>query len=292
MSSVKSWFLASRPKTLTASVIPILAACGLVRSQALSINWFLVFCAVMASFAIQIATNLINDAVDFKKGADTVDRLGPIRVTQSGLISAKVVLTGAAISLVLALGFGIPLVVAGGWPIVMIGLISVGLAYGYTAGPYPLAYKGLGDVFVIMFFGLVSVGGMTFILTGHYDMESFILGLQIGLLSTILIAINNLRDIETDRQVNKKTLAVRLGIAGAKVWIIFLIVAPFLIGYYWVFIGKKWLYIVPIISLPLGLSVLKRIISTAPSAVYNQFLARSAAYGLIFSVGFYLGSFL
>ena len=292
MSSLKSWFMAARPKTLTASLIPIIAACGLVRSQAFSINWVLVFCAVMSSFAIQIATNLINDAVDFKKGADTVDRIGPQRVTQSGLISAQRVHIGAAISLLLAVAFGIPLVIVGGIPIVAIGLLSILLAYGYTAGPFSLAYNGLGDLFVIIFFGLVAVGGMTYILTGVFDAESFVLGLQIGFLNTILIAINNLRDIETDRKVNKRTLAVRLGITGAKVWIVFLILAPFFLGYYWLFIGKKWLYILPIISLVLGLSVLKKILTTVPSALYNQFLAKSAAYGLVFSVCFYLGSFL
>ncbi len=292
MSSAKSWFLAARPKTLTASLIPIVAACGLVRSQSLAINWFLVFCAVISSFAIQIATNLINDAVDYKKGADTAERLGPIRVTQSGLISAKTVHIGAAISLVMAVVFGVPLVIAGGLPVVVIGVISIVMAYGYTAGPFPLAYKGLGDLFVIIFFGLIAVGGMYFILTGQYDTECFVLGLQIGFLNTILIAINNLRDIETDRRVDKKTLAVRLGKTGAKAWIIFLIVAPFLIGYYWIYEGKKWLYLVPIIALPIGISVLKKIISTEPSAVYNQFLAKSAAYGLVFSFCYYLGSFL
>jgi 1,4-dihydroxy-2-naphthoate polyprenyltransferase len=289
---MKSWFLAARPKTLTASLIPIVAACGLVRSQSLGIQWSLVFCALASSFFIQIATNLINDAVDFKKGADTKDRLGPIRVTQSGLITEKRVYFGAGVCLLMAVAFGLPLVIEGGMPILVLGLISLFMAYGYTGGPFPLAYKGLGDLFVIIFFGLIAVGGMTFILTHHYDLETFVLGLQIGFLNTILIAINNLRDIESDSLAHKKTLAVRLGKFGAKAWIIFLILAPFFLGYYWIFVGKKWLYIVPILAFPLGLSVLKKIIKTEPSVVYNQFLAQSAAYGLIFTVGFYLGSFL
>ena len=292
MSSVKSWFLAARPKTLTASIIPIIAACGLVRSQSLGIQWSLVFYAVMSSFFIQIATNLINDAVDFKKGADTKDRLGPVRVTQSGLITSKRVYRGAALCIVLAIGFGLPLVIEGGLPILILGVVSLFMAYGYTAGPFPLAYKGLGDLFVVIFFGLIAVGGMTFVLTHQYDIEAFILGLQIGFLNTILIAINNLRDIDSDSLTHKKTLAVRLGKVGAKAWIIFLILAPFFLGYYWIYTGKKWLYIVPIVAFPLGLSVLKKIITTEPSVVYNQFLAKSAAYGLIFTVCFYLGSFL
>ena len=116
--------------------------------------------------------------------------------------------------------------------------------------------------------------------------------MQVGFLSTILIAINNLRDIHTDKEVNKKTLAVRLGVTGAKVWIVFLVIAPFLMGYYWLNQQKYWLYILPTLSLPLGLSVVKKIISTAPSAEYNKFLAKSAGYGMIFSLGFLIGSMI
>lgn len=292
MQNLKNWILAFRPKTLTAAAIPIIATCGLVRAQSENVNWNLVIFALISSFAIQIATNLINDAVDFKKGADHDGRLGPQRMTQAGLASAKQVMTIGFVFLAVAILAGVPLVIQGGWPIVAIGLVSCVMAYAYTAGPFPLAYKGLGDLFVIIFFGLIAVCGMFYILTGRLDLDSIVLGLQIGFLNTILIAINNLRDIESDRKVGKKTLAVRLGVQLSKVWIIFLIMAPFLSGYYWLAVGKKWLYIVPVLSLPLGLSVLKRIISTEPSALYNQFLARSAAYGIVFTVCFYIGSFL
>ena len=292
MQNLKAWILAFRPKTLTAAAIPVLATCGLVRAQSENVNWNLVIFALISSFAIQIATNLINDAVDFKKGADHEGRLGPQRITQAGLASAKKVMTMGFVFLGIAIAAGVPLVFQGGWPIVAIGLVSCVMAYAYTAGPFPLAYKGLGDLFVIIFFGLIAVCGMFYVLTGRVDLDSMVLGLQIGFLNTILIAINNLRDIESDRQVGKKTLAVRLGIKLSKVWIIFLIMAPFLLGYYWLAVGKKWLYIIPVLSLPLGVSVLKRIISTEPSALYNQFLARSAAYGIVFTACFYIGSFL
>ncbi|MES2802825.1 MAG: 1,4-dihydroxy-2-naphthoate polyprenyltransferase [Bdellovibrionota bacterium] len=291
-STFKSWVLAARPKTLSAAVVPVLATIGLVRSLNLSIQWWIIACALLSSFCIQIGTNFVNDAMDFKKGADNEKRLGPMRVTQQKIFTFKQVMLMATAFFVLAMVFGVPLVMHGGWPIVVIGLLSVLMGYAYTSGPVPLAYYGLGDLFVIIFFGLVAVGGLFYLQTGTYTLDAFVLGLQIGLLSTILIAINNLRDIHTDKEVNKKTLAVRLGVTGAKIWIVFLVVAPFLLGYYWLNQQKYWLYILPTLSLPLGLSVVKKIIRTAPSAEYNNFLAKSAAYGMLFSIGFMIGSFI
>lgn len=291
-STLKSWILAARPKTLSAAVVPVLATIGLVRSLNLPIQWWIIACALLSSFCIQIGTNFVNDAMDFKKGADNEKRLGPMRVTQQKIFTFKQVMMMATGFFALAMVFGIPLVIHGGWPIVVIGLLSVLMGYAYTSGPIPLAYFGLGDLFVIIFFGLVAVGGLFYLQTGTYTLDAFVLGLQIGFLSTILIAINNLRDIHTDKEVNKKTLAVRLGVTGAKVWIVFLVIAPFLMGYYWLNQQKYWLYILPTLSLPLGLSVIKKILATAPSAEYNQFLAKSAAYGMIFSLGFLIGSFI
>ena len=291
-STFKSWILAARPKTLSAAVVPVLATIGLVRSLNLPIQWWVIACALLSSFCIQIGTNFVNDAMDFKKGADNEKRLGPMRVTQQKIFTFKQVMMMATGFFALAMVFGIPLVIHGGWPIVVIGLLSVLMGYAYTSGPIPLAYFGLGDLFVIIFFGLVAVGGLFYLQTGTYTLDAFVLGLQIGFLSTILIAINNLRDIHTDKEVNKKTLAVRLGVTGAKVWIVFLVIAPFLMGYYWLNQQKYWLYILPTLSLPLGLSVIKKILATAPSAEYNQFLAKSAAYGMIFSLGFLIGSFI
>lgn len=288
----KSWILAARPKTLSAAVVPVLATIGLVQSLKVPIQWWIIACALLSSFCIQIGTNFVNDAMDFKKGADNEKRLGPMRVTQQKIFTFKQVMWMATGFFALAMVFGIPLVLHGGWPIVIIGVLSILMGYAYTSGPIPLAYYGLGDLFVIIFFGLVAVGGLFYLLTGTYTLDATVLGLQIGFLSTILIAINNLRDIHTDKEVDKKTLAVRLGVTGAKVWIIFLIVAPFLMGYYWLNQQKYWLYILPTLSLPLGLSVIKKIMATEPSAEYNKFLAKSAGYGMIFSIGFLIGSFI
>lgn len=291
-SNLKAWVLAARPKTLSAAVVPVIATIGLVQSLKIPVQWWIIVCALLSSFCIQIGTNFVNDAMDFKKGADNEKRLGPMRVTQQKIFTFKQVMWMATGFFALAMIFGIPLVIHGGLPIVIIGVLSVLMGYAYTSGPVPLAYYGLGDLFVIIFFGLVAVGGLFYLLTGTYTLDAAVLGLQIGFLSTILIAINNLRDIHTDKEVNKKTLAVRLGVTGAKVWIVFLIVAPFLMGYYWLNQQKYWLYILPTLALPLGLSVIKKIIATNPSAEYNRFLARSAGYGMVFSIGFLIGSFI
>jgi 1,4-dihydroxy-2-naphthoate octaprenyltransferase len=290
--NIKSLIMAARPKTLSAAVVPIIATVGLVQSKGHLIEWWIVVFALFSSFCIQIGTNFVNDAMDFKKGADTETRIGPQRVTQQGLFSFKQVMWMATLFFMCAIAFGIPLVFRGGFPIITIGLVSVLMGYAYTSGPYPLAYKGLGDLFVILFFGLIAVGGMYYLLTGIYDMSAFVLGLQIGFLSTILIAINNLRDIYTDALVNKKTLAVRLGVTGGRVWICFLIVAPFLTGYYWLFQKQFALYVGPVLALPLGLLIMKKILRTEPSEIYNKFLAMSAAYGMLFSLFFYVGSLI
>lgn len=290
-SPLKSWIMAARPKTLSAAIVPIVASIGLVQSKGLQIQWWIVAFALLSSFCIQIGTNFVNDAMDFKKGADTKDRIGPQRVTQQGIFTFKQVMIMATVFFAVAVALGIPLVIHGGLPIVVIGVLSVLMGYAYTSGPYPLAYKGLGDLFVILFFGLVAVGGMYYLLTGTYDVSAFVLGLQIGFLSTILIAINNLRDIHTDVLVNKKTLAVRLGLTGGRLWICFLIVAPFMAGYYWLFQKQFALYVVPLFAFPLGLFIMKRILRTEPSPIYNKYLGMSAGYGMLFSLLFYAGSF-
>ncbi len=289
-STVKALILASRPKTLSASVVPIIATVGLVQTLSVPILWWIVVCALLSSFCIQIGTNFVNDAMDFKKGADTAERIGPVRITHQGYMTGRQVMMIATLFFVIAILFGVPLVMQGGWPIVMIGLVSVAMGYAYTSGPVPLAYYGLGDLFVILFFGLVAVGGLFYLLTGVYSTEAFVLGLQIGFLSTILIAINNLRDRETDIKANKRTLAVILGQSKAKLWIYFLVISPYLVGYYWLLTQRFWLYILPVLSLPLGLSLIKKIIRTEPSQEYNKFLALAAAYTVIFAFGIYLGS--
>jgi 1,4-dihydroxy-2-naphthoate octaprenyltransferase len=285
MSKVQSWLLATRPKTLTAAVVPILTGTALANVHQGSFSWsILIYCLLSATF-IQIGTNLVNDAVDFKKGADTAQRIGPRRVTQSGLFTYQQVLIAAAICFILALLFGIPLVQQGGIPIVVIGLISILMGYSYTSGPFPLAYLGLGDLFVVLFFGIISVGGVFYLQTGQIDLSSIVLGLQIGFLSTVLIAINNLRDVAGDRKVGKKTLAVRFGEKFVRWEIFSLLTLPFLAGVYWCFWQDRFLaFLMPLFILPLALKIAKLVFETEPSPLYNKFLGMSALVHMLFGL--------
>lgn len=289
---LKSILLAFRPKTLTAALVPCLAGTALVKAIGLSWDGWVLFYALAASFLIQIGTNLVNDAVDFKKGADTEKRIGPQRITQAGILSANQVMMLGTLCFALAVLCGIPLVLKGGWVIVAIGVASVMMGYAYTAGPFPLAYLGLGDLFVILFFGLLAVSGIVYLNTGDWMSEAFVLGLQIGLHATALIAVNNLRDHQGDRLVNKKTLAVRFGVSFSRWEIAAMSFLPFLINIYWWFEGYKIPAIVSLFALPLAIKLTKNVFTTEPGPVYNKFLAQAAGlhlvFGLLIAIGFAL----
>ncbi|CAN5529794.1 1,4-dihydroxy-2-naphthoate polyprenyltransferase [soil metagenome] len=294
---MKSWILALRPKTLTAALVPIVVATALVKADGFVVQWWISITALFASFFIQIATNLINDAIDFDKGADTETRTGPQRVTQTGLLTRKQVMTGGFICLAIALALGIPLVIEGGWPIVVIGLASLALAYGYTGGPFPLAYLGLGDLFVILFFGVIAVGGTYFLHTHTYNQHALIAGLQVGFLATVLIAINNLRDAPQDRLVGKKTLAVRFGVKFAKSEITFFAITPFLLraafGPQWN--DQMWQNLLWGVPIALALVLVVQIWRAEPGPVMNRYLARAAGlqltFGVMLALSMWFGSF-
>jgi 1,4-dihydroxy-2-naphthoate octaprenyltransferase len=289
---LSSWILALRPKTLTAALVPIVVATALVRASGHKIQWWISITALVASFLIQIATNFINDAIDFDKGADTATRTGPIRATQNGLLTRKQVMTGGFICLALALACGVPLVLEGGWPIVVIGVVALFLAYGYTGGPFPLAYLGLGDLFVILFFGLIAVGGTFFLHTHTLGNATLVAGLQVGFLATILIAINNLRDAPQDKLVGKKTLAVRFGTRFAKIEITLMAYLPFLLGMAYAQSGWKWAGYAPLIVVPLAGRLDRGIWKSEPGPAMNRYLAMAGGLQLAFGLALALGLWL
>lgn len=292
MANLKAWVLAARPKTLTAALIPILVGTTLAKVETGKIIWWVSVLTLLASIFIQIGTNFVNDAVDFQKGADTEKRIGPQRVTQAGIFTARQVLWMGTFFFALAVLCGVPLVWLGGKAILGIGLISVAMGYAYTAGPFPLAYKGLGDLFVVLFFGLIAVGGVYYLHTGAWTSGAFYAGLQVGLHCAVLIAINNLRDHEGDRLVDKKTLPVRFGIRFARWEIAFLCFSPFLIGIYWLMQARYGAFLLPFLILPLAMLISKLVFKTEPSPAYNKFLGKAAAlhmvFGVLLSVGFFL----
>jgi 1,4-dihydroxy-2-naphthoate octaprenyltransferase len=196
------------------------------------------------------------------------------------------------VTFALAILAGIPLVIAGGWVIVAIGLVSLVCGYIYTGGPAPLAYKGLGDLFVILFFGVVAVGGVFYIHTKTYNLDALVAGLQIGFLCTVLIAINNLRDRAQDALVNKKTLAVRLGERGARLEIVALYACTFLLNIYWYRHGQSFAAGMSFVSLPLAILLVRNIWSTSPGPIFNIFLAQASLIHLLFGLLFSLGMVL
>ncbi|HMN69112.1 MAG TPA: 1,4-dihydroxy-2-naphthoate octaprenyltransferase [Bdellovibrionales bacterium] len=286
---LRALFLTARPKTLSAAVVPVLVATALVHAEGLPVKWWISVCAVLSAIFIQIGTNFLNDAIDFWKGADKETRLGEARAAQSGWFSARAVLLMGFGSLLGALLLGVPLVVEGGWPIFWIGVVSLAMAYAYTGGPWPLAYKGLGDLFVILFFGVIAVGGVYYLQTRTFAASAVVAGLQIGCLATVLIAINNLRDLEQDAKVGKRTLAVRLGPKLGRLEVVALLAFTFALNVFWFRRGEIWAATLPFLSLPVGLFVLTRLFQWQASARYNELLARAALLHMLFGAMLSLG---
>ncbi len=289
---MKVWLLAARPKTLPAAIVPILVGSALAKASFGGFHLWVIVFAVASAVCIQIATNILNDAIDFEKGTDREDRVGPIRVTQSKMADSKSVLRAGILFLVMALVFGIPLVIFGGWPIVFIGLVSLFFAYGYTGGPFPLSYLGLGDFFVFVFFGLVSVGGIYYLHSQSIHWDALVAGAQIGLLCTVLIAINNLRDIEQDKVSNKKTLAVRFGKTFARYEITALLVVTYCLSIYWAYTNFMSAALLSVLTIPYAIYIVKSVFSMEPSEKYNALLAHSAKLLLIFGLAISLGFLL
>jgi len=285
-SLFKTCLLAARPKTLPAAIVPVWAGCALAWKLNGSFNLLLALCTLLGAVSIQIATNFFNDAIDSKKGADTERRLGPTRVTASGMMDSNTVMRLAGAFLGVAVICGVALYQARGWPILVIGVPSLFLAYGYTGGPFPLAYRGMGELFVIGFFGLVAVTGTVFIQTGEWPREAVLLGFQIGLLSSVLISINNLRDREEDETTGKRTLAVRFG---PKVGVIILwleVKLAVFAGLYWIAFDHPNLAIAGAPVFLIGLRILWGVMTVPPGPAFNRLLALGGVQLLLFAALF------
>jgi 1,4-dihydroxy-2-naphthoate octaprenyltransferase len=286
---VKHWLLAARPKTLSAAIVPVLIGSALAAHEPTAITWWVFACALIGAVLIQIATNFINDALDFKKGADTGERLGPIRVTQAGLLSAETVMRAAWVCLVFAAICGIPLIYRGGWPMLIVGLVSIFMAYGYTGGPFPLAYHGLGELFVILFFGFIAVGGTFYVHSLQLTQAALLAGYAAGALATVLIVINNLRDVDGDRRSNKRTTVVRFGERFARTEIAIFALSPFIAIAVVAWMQDRWAYLVTLAALPLAIAVIVRVMKSR-GAELNRCLALAGALQWAFGILFVIGS--
>lgn len=288
---MNAWLLAARPKTLAAAVTPVLVGTALARSAAAPTHWLSFVFALLGAVFIQIGTNYVNDALDFKKGSDTHTRLGPLRVTQAGLLDADAVLRGAYVCFVLAALCGIPLIVRGGWPIAAIGVASIVAAYAYTGGPFPLAYHGLGEVFVMLFFGLVAVCGSFYLQRLALDPTAWIGGVAVGSLAVVILAINNLRDIGNDRASNKRTLAARFGPRFAFREIVVFALVPFVCVLVIARLRNAWTSTIPMLALILALALLFRVARNR-GAELNRCLALAGALEWMFGILYVFGAAL
>ncbi|MDW8234034.1 MAG: 1,4-dihydroxy-2-naphthoate polyprenyltransferase [Roseiflexaceae bacterium] len=207
---LRAWVLAARPQTLPAAIAPVVVGSAAAFAAG-SFRWLPFLAALVGALLIQIGTNLANDYFDFRKGADTAERLGPVRVTQAGLLAPEAVRNGMIVAFSAAALIGVYLIVVGGWPILVIGILSIAAGVLYTGGPWPLGYNGLGDLFTFIFFGIVAVTATAYLHVGTVPPLAWAASIPVAMLVTAIIVVNNLRDIATDRAAGKRTLAVIVG---------------------------------------------------------------------------------
>ena len=288
-SSMQSWFMAIRPRTLPAAIGPLLIgnmlAIGLEQFSLL-----IAFTSMLCAVLLQISVNLANDYFDFKNGIDTEERIGPIRVTQSGILAPSSVRNAMISCLITSLLVGSLLIVHGGWPIAILAVASILGALCYSGGPYPLASHGLGEIAAFVFFGLVAVVGSYYLQAGTTTMTAWLLGCAIGFFNAAIMLVNNTRDISTNTKAGKNTLAVRIGEAQAKVLYQSFVYLPFGIIIAGFLLGA-------LEGLPVLLSGASLIIARNLSREFhnnsgealNPILGQTAKLTMIFSVLFSVG---
>ncbi len=283
------WIQASRPKTLWAAVAPVIIGTAMAFADGKG-HWPSALLATLGAVLIQIGTNFANDYFDFHKGADEGERLGPLRVTQAGLVSPATIKRATVLVFTLAFLSGLYLIWRGGLPILIIGLLSILFGVLYTGGPYPLGYYGLGDIFVLIFFGLVAVGGTYYVQAREIHWYVLVAGIAPGLFSTALLTVNNLRDIYSDREAGKRTLAVRFGETFARFEYLFCIVVASLMPVVLVALtGRHWLSLLASLVMVAAMGSMRIILKEKPGRIFNQVLADTGKWLLIYSLLFSLG---
>jgi len=291
ISKFESWILASRPKTLLAAVVPVVIGTSIaVRED--QYNLLAAFVALLCSILIQVGTNFVNDLYDHLAGTDTEKRVGPLRALATGLISVTEMRTGIFLTFGTAFVLGMYLVYMTGWVTLLIGILSIFAGYAYTAGPYPLAYNGLGDIFVFTFFGFVGTVGTYYVQAGDISALAFWASVPVGALITNILVVNNYRDVEQDEIAGKRTLAVKFGKGFTRIqFLLFTIVSyivPFIV--YFTF-HHRLIVFLPLLSIPLAIKLIK-MLYTLEGHELNKTLELTAKlsliYGILFSVGILL----
>jgi 1,4-dihydroxy-2-naphthoate polyprenyltransferase len=287
--NLSAWIMAARPRTLSLSMAPVAVGAALAWAMERELHWSAVVAALAGSMLIQLGTNLHNDAADSERGGDGPDRVGPPRVTASGLLDAAAVKRGALACFAVAVLVGAYLVLLGGWPILLLGLLSILSGWAYTGGPHPVAYTPLGELFVVAFFGLGAVCGTYWLCTANLRAAAIEAGLAVGLLTAAVLLVNNYRDVEADTRVGRRTLAIAAGPA-TTMWIYSgLMLIPFVLllpinqalprGHVWP----------ALIALPLAVAMIHCFIREPQGRGFNRILVRTVLTQLLFSVLLTLG---
>jgi len=293
---VRIWFNAARPRTLPAAIAPVLVGtAAAVFAHGDLPRWGGFLAALVASILIQIGTNLANDYSDARRGADSADRLGPVRVTSAGLITPRRVLTATWIAFGMAALLGIYLAWLAGWIIILVGIVSIAAGFLYTGGPKPYGYAGLGEVFVFLFFGLVSVNGSYYVQLEELAWLPFGLSVAVGMLSTAILVVNNVRDIDSDRRANKNTLAVRIGRDRTRrLYVVLVLGAFFVLALTIVLNDGPWLALLGLVALPLARDPIAAVTGRTDGPSLNKALAGTGALlgiaSLLTAIGLVLGA--
>jgi len=285
------WLLAARPRTLPAAAAPVIIGSAIAYADG-SFRLLPGLGTLAAALLLQIGANFANDVFDYQKGADTPDRLGPVRVTQAGMLKPGTVKAGMWITFALAALIGLYLAWISGWPIIAIGMAAILAALLYTGGPFPYGYRGLGEFFVFLFFGVAAVMGTYYIQAVRFSLSAFIGSVPVGLLIVAILVVNNLRDIHTDRASGKNTLAVRLGAQGARQEYLLVVLLAYLITFLQALsgMGSFWL-LLPALTLPLAAELIVFVYKNEGKAL-NRALARTGQLVLYFSLAYSAASIL
>jgi 1,4-dihydroxy-2-naphthoate octaprenyltransferase len=290
------WVQAARPRTLPAAIAPVLVGTAAAWQWAGHLPRVLAFVvALIGSIFIQIGANLANDYSDARRGADTVDRLGPVRVTSAGLVTPQRVLRATWIAFAVAVACGIYLAIVAGWIILVVGLASIAAGVLYTGGPRPYGYAGLGEVFVFLFFGLVAVNGSYYVQLEELDALPLGLSIAVGFLATAILVVNNVRDIETDRRAGKMTSAVRVGRANAVNMYRLLVGGAFVILPFSIWAGEcEWWPLLGLLAIPMAIKPVRVLETRTDGPALNKCLAATGAllgvYSLLVTVGLLLSA--
>ena len=286
--SIRAWVLAARPATLTAAFAPVAVGSACAWHVG-GFRWDAALAALVGAFLIQIATNFANDMFDFQKGADTEERLGPTRAAQAGLLTVGQLRRGIIVTFALAVGIGIYLTWIAGPAVIVIGLASMAAGLAYTGGPFPLAYNGLGDVFVLAFFGFVAVCGTAFVQALFVPDIAWAASVPIGALATAILVVNNVRDFEGDARAGKTTLVVRFGRQGGVREYAFLLVVAYATPVFMFLLGwtSAWVCL-PLVTILWAARLFASVVSDRGVAL-NQTLAWTAKllslFGVLFAIG-------